>query len=319
MISIIIVNWNTGLQLSDCISSIVQYHQGLVTSVIVVDNASTDNSLVKAKGLSNLPFTLDYIENIENRGFAYACNQGAALAAGEELLFLNPDTRLFANTLSIAHSFIVSPKNEDVGIVGVQLLDERNQVSRSCARFPTVLKYFAQALGVNRIRRYGELNVHMTSWAHDKTQTVDQVIGAFYLMRKCLFDELRGFDERFFMYCEDLDFSLRARKLNYRSVYLTDAQAFHAGGGASRKIKAKRLFYSLRGRLQYGVKHFSPWQILGLMSVTLLIELLTRTGIALIRGKGDEAVNVLKAYGMLIYNLPAITREKDGSNRNVKK
>jgi len=108
MISIVIVNWNAGRQLYECIQSIAKYHNGLVESVVIVDNASTDGSHLNLKNISNLPFTISFIENKENRGFAVACNQGAKLSVGEELLFLNPDARLFANSLSIAHSYIVN-------------------------------------------------------------------------------------------------------------------------------------------------------------------------------------------------------------------
>ena len=145
-LSIIIVNWNAGSQLAEAVASISRYHHGLVASVIIVDNASTDNSLVQVEALPNLPFQLQIVRNHDNRGFGAACNQGAALARSEFILFLNPDTRLFERSLSVPLAFMQEPKNQDVGIVGIQLLDEQNRIARSCARFPTLGIFTAQAL-----------------------------------------------------------------------------------------------------------------------------------------------------------------------------
>jgi len=96
---------------------------------------------------------------------------------------------------------------------------------------------------------------------------VDQVIGAFFLVRRALFETLGGFDERFFMYFEEVDFSKRAQMRGAASVYLGAARAFHSGGYSSRQVKASRLFYSLRSRFLYGFKHFRPAE-----AVAVLLE-----------------------------------------------
>jgi GT2 family glycosyltransferase len=306
LLSIIIVNWNAGTQLAEVISSIAQYHHGLVSSVIIVDNASTDDSLAQVETIENLSFQLQIVRNTNNRGFGAACNQGAALDTSEYLLFLNPDTRLFENSLSVPIAFMQDRTNQDVGIVGIQLLDEQNRIALSCARFPTLEIFAARALGVNRLPGLRHLNTHMTDWAHSETRTVDHVIGAFYLIRRSLFNSLGGFDERFFVYLEDLDLSLRAHQAGYHSVFLADAQAFHAGGGTSRQVKARRLFYSLRSRLFYGFKHFSPWQAWILVMITIGVESVTRTIFSLV-GSGLAGVrNTWRAYGMLLRDMGSI-------------
>jgi GT2 family glycosyltransferase len=306
MVSVIIVNWNAGCQLAEAVTSIVRYHHGRVSSVIIVDNASSDDSLARVEALGNLPFPIQIVLNTENRGFGAACNQGAALAGSDYLLFLNPDTRLFEDSLSAPLAFMQRPENVDVGIVGIQLVDENNHIARSCARFPSLSILLAQASGLNRLPWVRHLNTHMFEWAHDKTTTVDHVIGAFYLIRRPLFESLGGFDERFFVYLEDLDLSLRVRKAGWRSVYLADAQAFHAGGGTSNQVKAHRLFYSLRSRLLYGFKHFTPWQAWALLGVTLLLEPVSRLALALLRGGVQDVRITLEAYGMLYRDLANI-------------
>lgn len=305
-IDVVLVNWNSGSQLAEAIVSIAQNHRGLVSSVIIVDNASMDSSLAQIELLTDLPFNLQIIHNPENLGFGAACNQGVALAHSEYLLFLNPDTRLFDNSLRVPITFLRRPENADVGIVGIQLEDENNHVARSCARLPTLGMFFAQALGINRLPGLRHLNIHMVDWAHDRTETVNHVMGAFFLMRRPLFDILGGFDERFFVYLEDLDLSLRARKIGWRSVYLAEAKAFHAGGGISRQVKAARLFYSLQSRLLYGFKHFSRIKAWALVLITLLIEPWSRLFLAMTKRSFADVRHTVIAYGMLIRELDKI-------------
>ena len=138
LISIVIVNWNSGNQLSDAINSIIRYHKGLISSVIIVDNASNDNSMTFIKYLKDLPFLLDIICNSENLGFGFACNQGAAKVKSEFILFLNPDTQLYDNSISVPLAFMKRPNNKAIGICGIKLVDEHNNFSVSAARFPTL-------------------------------------------------------------------------------------------------------------------------------------------------------------------------------------
>ena len=308
-IQIVMVNWNAGAQLSEAVASIARYHHNLVSSVIIVDNNSSDDSLVQVETIPNLPFNLKIIRNTENRGFGAACNQGAALAESEFLLFLNPDTLLFSNSLTVPTAFMQKPENVDVGVVGIQLLDENKHVARSCARFPSVGMFVAHAFGLNRIAGLRHLNMHMEDWAHNTTATVNHVIGAFYLMRRAVFGSLGGFDERFFVYLEDLDLSLRVYQAGYRGIFLADAQAYHAGGGTSEQVKAHRLFYSLRSRLLYGFKHFKLWQVCLLLVVSLLLEPFSRMLYALVKGTSGDVRNTLNAYRMLYCNLPGTLKK----------
>lgn len=300
---IVIVNWNAGAQLGDCLRSIVQADKiGFeLERVVVVDNASTDRSL---DGLETLALPLKVIRNAENRGFAVACNQGAHDAAADYLLFLNPDMRVFADSLAEPLRFMESPENQRVGICGIQLLDETGAVTRSCARFPTPGMFYAAMFGADRL--LPRLGHFMREWDHTTTREVDQVIGAFFLVRWRLFEFMGGFDERFFVYFEEADFSLRARLAGWHSHFLANAQAFHKGGGTSDQVKAARLFYSLRSRLLYGFKHFSLPQAALLAAATLAIEPVTRLGFDLLRGALPAASETLAGYRMLYRSLPGL-------------
>ncbi len=302
MLDIIIVNWNSGTQLLEVVESIAAYHQGVVGKVVIVDNGSKDDSLqLVATRPVDIGYTLELVRNTVNIGFGAACNQGVKYCKSEYLLFLNPDAKLYPNTLQLACHALQSPEFSNVGIVGIQLIDETGQVSRSCARFPNSITFFSHALGLHHIGFFKSKALHMFDWDHLTTQYVDHVIGAFYIIKKTLFDQLQGFDERFFVYLEDLDLSLRAKQEGWSSLYLADVQAYHTGGGTSSQVKARRLFYSLRSKLLYAGKHFSfMGAVLAFFSI-LCVEFLTRMFFAILKISGSQLLETARAYLSLYY------------------
>ncbi|MEX0606023.1 MAG: glycosyltransferase family 2 protein [Marinobacter sp.] len=298
MISVVVVNWNAGHQLKNCVDSITKFGGGLVDKMIVVDNGSTDGSEASVEGVPNVTL----IRTGENLGFGKACNLGAKHADSDYLLFLNPDAALLEGTLTKVVGFMQDQTNQTVGICGVQLIEENGKISRSCGRFPTATGFLAHAVGLNRF--FPRLGNAMAEWDHLADRQVDQVIGAFFFVRSGLFEQLQGFDERFFVYFEEVDFSYRAYWVGWQSFYLADAQAFHAGGGTSNQVKAKRLFYSLRSRLLYAFKHFSLPAALTVLASTLLLEPLARSVLALARRSLSGFKETWGGYRMLWAWLP---------------
>lgn len=294
-LDIVIVNWNTGAQLSNCIQSIrAANHQGLLQRVMVIDNGSSDDSAANL-GHTNLPLTV--VHNKTNRGFAAACNQGAKGSKADFILFLNPDTVLGEESLTGPMRFMSDPANRNVGITGIQLVDERGLISTTCSRFPTPRRTFAEIIGLDRI--FPSMARAMRDWNHNENRSVDQIMGAFFLVRRRVFEELHGFDERFFVYYEEVDLSLRAHERGFHSYYLANLQAFHRGGGSSEQVKARRLFYSLRSRLLYAFKHFGPVPAIGVLLGTLLIEPFTRSLLCLFQGSFKGVVVTLEGYWFL--------------------
>ena len=293
--TVIVVNWNSGSLLVDCLRSIEQFGGQVVTKVVVVDNGSTDGSLGLAER-RGIPM-LEVIRNKENVGFARACNQGARLARTPYLLFLNPDARLLDSTLVVAREQLSSPQWPFVGIVGVQLLDSRNRVSRSCSRHPTAIGVVSRSLGFDRI--FHSQSHFLLQWDHSESRIVDQVIGACYFVRTDVFAQLGGFDERFFVYFEEVDFALRASQQGWKTLYCADATAFHLGGGTSRQAKPQRLFYSLRSRLLYARKHFGSLGYMAAAFATLCIEPGSRLVFACLRRDSANVVETRDAYRWL--------------------
>lgn len=300
-VHVVIVNWNSGTQLRECLASFAAVADDHVTlaRVTVVDNGSVDGS---AEGLdTRLPLTV--IRNADNRGFAAACNQGAAGSDASYLLFLNPDTRLMPGSLGLPVRYLQSEHHEAVGIVGIQLIDSNGHVARNTARAPSARSMIGHSLGLDRLMPSVFPPHFVREWAHDETRSVDQVMGAFFFVRFGVFGVLGGFDERFFVYYEDLDFSMRARTQGWSSVYLATAQSFHRGQGTTEGATARRTFYFARSRILYARKYFDGLGSFGVMFTTLVVEPIARAV-----ASPRSASATLRACGMLWKDLPTILR-----------
>jgi N-acetylglucosaminyl-diphospho-decaprenol L-rhamnosyltransferase len=297
-LDIIIVNWNAGELLRRCLAALPAAVDDTfsLNRVVVVDNASTDGS---ADGLEGLPIPLTILRNGTNRGFGAACNQGSAGSTADCLLFLNPDVYVRRDSLAAPMAFLADPAHADVGVVGIQLRDGRGVVSRSSARVPTPATIGARILGLDVLFPGRLPPLFLTEWDHESTRDLDHVIGAFYLVRTPLFRRLGGFDERFFVYLEDLDLSVRIRRLGWRIVFLGDVHAEHTGGGTSDAIKARRIAYSLHSRIQYGFKHFGWVSATVLAFGTLAVEPVPRLVRALARGSLREVRDTCAGVALL--------------------
>lgn len=293
-LSIAIVNWNSRDYLRRCISSIAAavLPPCWEAEVVVVDNASADDSLDR---LDAGRVALKVIRNIANVGFGAACNQAVASSRGELLLLLNPDTRLSRNCLVTAIEYMVS--HPEIGIIGARMTGEDGHTLRHCSRFMKPRHVIFKAFGVDVL--FPSLGHFMAEWDHSESREVDHVMAAFFLVRREVFDAVGGFDEGFFLYYEDLDFSLRARQCGWRSMYLAEAAIFHAGGGSSRQILDKRLFYSLRSRLRYAEKHFPPFPRALCEFATMAVEPVSRLVQLAARRRWSEIVQLRRAYRML--------------------
>ena len=297
-VDIVIVSWNVRDQLAECLASLTHLRGETVAlaRVVVVDNASSDGSASAAAAYrTRLP--IEVICNDTNSGFAAACNQGATGSSADFLLFLNPDTRVYPDTLDRAARVMVADR--DIGVVGIRLVDEEGETARTATRALLPRHVAVAVLGLDKLVPAHFHTHFMHEWNHDSTREVDHVIGAFYLVPRVVFVAVGGFDERFFVYLEDLDLSQRIRQTGRRVVYFAEAEAFHQGGGASEQAKAARLFYSLRSRILYGFKHFARPTAQALALVTLVVEPLVRLGHLIARRDRAGIAETLQGYRRL--------------------
>lgn len=306
-LDIVIVDYDAGPLLGECLRSIAAHPPSFASlgRVVVVDNASRNMSRRYAEKVA-LP--IQVIRNGENRGFAAACNQGARGSRADCILFLNPDTRLVEGSLDVPIRFLSAPENANVGIVGIRLLDDQGTVAPTCRRFPEPRHYWNRALGLDRISPVRFPAGGMEGWDHGEARPVDQLMGSFFLVRRAVFDALEGFDERFFVYYEEVDFSLRARRAEWESVFLPDACAFHSGCGTTHRVKARRNFYSWRSRILYAFKHFGAPSAASVLLVTVLVEPFSRLCFAVAKRAWEEAGQTARACGMLWSSLPGTMR-----------
>lgn len=309
-LDIIIVNTNTGPELRRCLASIPPSQPRdsyVLNRVVVVDNASTDGSL---DGLVCPDLPLHIICNQTNRGFAAASNQGAASSEADYLLFLNPDTRLLPDTLARSVAFMNAPEHSRIGILGVQMLEDDGHVARSCARFPTTGRFVAKMFGLNKLFPRIFPDHFYREWDHSDSRYVDQVIGAYFFIRRSIFTAAGNFDERFFLYFEEVDLSLKALREGWSTYYLATVQCYHSGGAATNKMKAKRLFHVLRSRILFAFKHFGMISAWTLLLATMFVEPVSRTVQAIARVSFKEVGEVARGYFRLWGELPRILRSR---------
>jgi N-acetylglucosaminyl-diphospho-decaprenol L-rhamnosyltransferase len=274
-VHIVIVNWNTGDYLRGCLASIARSRLDGVelARVIVVDNHSSDGS---ADGLGGIALPLEVVRNPRNVGFAAACNQGAAGSTADHLLFLNPDTRLREDTLDVVARFMDSPEAAAVGICGARIVDETGAPAHSAARFPTLRIVVGRMTGLDHVAPRAFPSHHLAVAELDRSRPVDQVIGAFFLIRRELFERLGGFDRRYFLYYEEVDLATRARRLGARSYFLHEATVTHAENVSSSRVPAGRLYHSQRSRVLYAFAHWPRSHALALLVLTFTVEPVAR-------------------------------------------
>ncbi|MFE9444698.1 glycosyltransferase family 2 protein [Streptomyces sp. NPDC006602] len=292
---IVIVNWNTGRYLGECLRSIVgaDRSQLRVARIVVVDNASTDDSL---RGLAAGDIPLDVISNARNRGFAAACNQGAALGSSDFLLFLNPDTRLCPDALKVVGRLLRTPDSDGFGIFGALMVDEHGHPQISCSRFPSVRVYVGKMTGLDRLMPALFPPHHLGPHELTRSGAVDQVIGAFFLVRRALFTGLNGFDEGYFLYHEEVDFALRAHRAGWPSYHVRRARVHHAENVSSSQLGAWRHYLLLCSRTRYVFRHWTRPQAWLLMALTFSLEPAARMAAAAFRGQWAELRSTWAVY-----------------------
>lgn len=250
-LSIIIVSWNTRDLLRGCLTSLRETLAPVTAQVIVVDNASTDGTA--AMVAADFPEAA-LIANDANRGFAAANNQGLRIATGREILFLNPDTAVLPGSIQPALAYLRAEPG--VGAVGVRLLNGDGSLQPSWRQFysffGTVLdnKLTARVLG----RPQGSL-----TGLPARPTAVDWVIGAFLLVRRAALEQIGGgFDERFFVFGEEIDLQYSLRRAGWTVAFLPEPAIVHHGSQSSRQVKVAATMYDYRGRFLFVCKHYPP-------------------------------------------------------------
>lgn len=256
-ISVIIVSYNVKSFLQHCINSVKKASKDLNVELFVVDNNSIDGS---GEMIQQIFPNVHLIANKKNLGFGKANNQALKLSKGRYVLFLNPDTLIEENTLEILLDFM--DKNEKIGIVGPKILNSDGTLQLACRRsFPSPGVALPKLLGLSTLfpknKRFGKYN--LTYLDPDESYSVDAISGSFMFCRANLIHELKGFDEDFFMYGEDLDLCRRVQLKGFLVYYLPETTIIHHKGESSKSAPFDSLLAFYKAMDIFFGKHFSSF------------------------------------------------------------
>lgn len=259
-VSIIIVNWNVRDLLVKCLESVFRRTKDIDFEVIVVDNASNDNSVTeirKAFSSEILNNKLLIIANRHNNGFAKANNQGLREAKGKYVLFMNPDMEFIDNTI---HKMIgVIEAEDNIGACACQLLYGDRTLQPNVKNDPTFFSQLLIELKLHHIIKTRSLKKYLAKdFDYTKTSSVQQIMGAFVFTKKSIMKELNGWDEDYWLWWEDLDLCKRIRMKNYKIVYSPVSQVVHYEGKSfAQQMSVPKQKRFVRGLLTYFKKHHS--------------------------------------------------------------
>ncbi len=256
-VSVIVVNFNAGLRLEKCVSSVFTTHPG--ANVIVVDNASTDDSCDLLENAYRNDARLQVVRNTKNLGFSVACNIGISQTTAPYLLFLNPDCLLVESTLFKLRNCLIN--NSDVGMVGGFLINPDGSEQPGGRRLiPTPWRTVVRLTGLTVLsQRYPRL---FTDFNLEKKPLpvgdveVEAVSGACMLVKREALDNVGGFDEGYFLHCEDLDWCMRFRGSGWKIKFVPDAPVIHYQGVCSRTRPVFVEWHKHKGMLRFYRKFF---------------------------------------------------------------
>ena len=239
-LSILIVNYNSKKYLIECLESLNKYLFDFSFEVIVVDNDSTDEK-ISAQDFVDYDF-VEFVQSTKNLGFGAANNLAAQKANGEYLLLLNPDTVIVDNSLVRMFSFHCS--HPEIAAMTCLLYQENGKDLQS-----HFFGRFQSLLGLT-LRHYNYQKADLD----EEFFYADIVTGGCLMIRKKLFEQIDGFDEKFFMYLEDDDLCKRLVNLGYKNAVYTKAKIIHLEGKSAKNRKVKKKYY-YKSQNYYWQKH----------------------------------------------------------------
>ncbi len=244
LLSVIIVNYNVKHFLEQCLYSVYKAIDRMEAEVIIIDNASPDNSIAFLQ--PRFP-SFTFIANTNNIGFSKACNQGYENSKGRYILFLNPDTIVPEDCFTKCISFL--EKHAEAGASGIRMIDGSGKFLKESKRaFPSPLTALYKLSGLSALFPKSKTfaRYHLEYLPENENNPVDVLAGAFMMVKRKVLEETGPFDETFFMYAEDIDLSYRIQAAGYKNYYFAESSIIHFKGESTRKLSLNyvRMFYS---------------------------------------------------------------------------
>jgi GT2 family glycosyltransferase len=242
LFSIIIVNWNGRELLRSCLQSIPSANPNAKYEIIVVDNASSDDSADMVR--QEFP-TVVLIENTENLGFSKATNLGVKLSQGKVILLLNSDAELKSpGTFEQIEQFFTI--HEDVGILGVNLIFPDGVPQSPGGNFISNWQLFQSQVLFLSSPLFFRLKNKLLPGKNREFYDIDYVSGACMFLRRKVIEDIGFLNENFYMYGEDMEFCYRAKQQGWRRTILTTVEAIHLKGQSTKKNVDNVLFLGIK-------------------------------------------------------------------------
>lgn len=256
-LSIILVSYNTAEHTRHALRAVYQDTKKTDFEVIVVDNASTDDSVSVLR--AHFP-DIQLIESQQNLGFAGGVCLGVAQAKGEYILLLNPDTEVLDGAIDKLMQFARQYNNNGIW-GGITLNDDHTLDTQHAWSKPTFSTLLFSALGLSKAFSKSCFFNHANygCWQRDSVKEVDILSGCFFLTQRKVWDELGGLDPQFFMYAEEADYCLRAAQKGYQPIVTPEAKLIHHGGVSHSRFSGK-LVKLLKGKVELINRHVSSWK-----------------------------------------------------------
>ena len=254
-LSVIIVNYNVRYFLEQCLTSVLRATANIDAEVFVVDNESKDDSVEMVK---NLFPQVKVIANKKNVGFSKANNQAIAIAKGEYVLLLNPDTVVEEDTFEKCIAFM--DKHPEAGGLGVKMIDGNGVFLPESKRgLPTPSVSFYKIFGLSSLFPKSKVfsKYHLGYLNNNETNEIEILSGAFMWMRKSVLDKIGYLDESFFMYGEDIDLSYRIILAGYKNYYFPEAKIIHYKGESTKKGSINYVYVFYNAMIIFSKKHFA--------------------------------------------------------------
>lgn len=282
--SIIVVNYQTYQLTKDTINSIIDKSHSFSYEIIVVDNASKDDSLANLQ--KDFKDKVKFIASKENNGFAAGNNLAIEKAKGRYVLLLNSDTVVLDDSLDKIYKYM--EENVDVGATGCQVILESGELDKACRRsFPNPQNAFYRLFHIPTKNKKD--NYNLDELDDDGIYEIDCLTGAFMFIRKTALKDIGGgLDETFFMYGEDIDLCYRIKKAGWKIVYFGKSKIIHYKGASSKKQKSKLIYEFYRAMYIYYKKHLAktnPFFINGLVYLGIAILCILKLFLNLFKGK----------------------------------
>jgi len=223
-----IVNYNTAGLLSECIGALQKSAKNITHEIVLVDNASVDDSVALLRAEYS---DCKLILNDENVGFGRANNQCIPFAQGRYALLLNTDAFVSEDTIDKTIAYM--DKHTECGVLGVKLLGREGDLQPSCRYFPKPWNLFLRGSGLRQFFK-GVQDIDNMNWGHDEPRECDWVPGCYYLVRREVIDEVGLFDPRYFLYYEEVDHCFATKKAGWQVHFYADTTVVHIGGESAK-------------------------------------------------------------------------------------